>query len=806
MASDALADILAKASRKYDGLTIGNADTIVEDLNVISTGNLAIDTIIGVGGLPLGRSIELYGPPSCGKSLDVDAPVLTPDRGFIRMGDIALGDRVVDPEGDTTNRVIGIFPQGVLPVYRLTFSDGSWAEASGDHLWDVWEWSTLAEPKRRSRREGECADCGDSEIRVRGLCISCYSKRSKSGALPPKLTSQGRQNRKRAFVRKVLTTDEMRTRLQNSRTRIQLPTVAEFDFDQTEELSVDPYVLGAILGDGSVVGRGVHMTIGAEDSEYTLGRLRDRLPKDVQINKYSSKEYGLVTYTKPNSLKQKLVELGVTGHAWEKFVPERYKMASFRTRLDVLQGLMDTDGNWAAGIGEFNSTSEQLRDDVVWLARSLGMTAKALKPRRGSYRDKEGNLVECRMVYRATFQDREEVRAFSMPRKLRELRNGPGRRRLVSIEYVEDRECQCIKVSARSELFMTRDFIPTHNTTTALQAAAELQKIIRSGGDEKRGIGPNDRILYWDYEQTIDKAYALALGFDMDHETVLLSQPETLEQGTNLSIEVVKTGRIRMIIFDSMAAMNPSAKAEAEIGKSLPAVQAKLMKDFTMNMNFLLSKNNCVAIYLNHQTEVMSMGGRPGMPPKISTPGGAAPKYFASLRIQYTRIRENKGTRLDPLTNMEQEFPISSDVIVKIVKNKVAPFGRSATVRVRFGRGFDNFWSAMQVLIANKKVVHTGGYYYFDKLAEQGLVTDWMQRAVTGKQRPYVLGEDHLYSLADKYPDWRDGMIGMAELVVKDNVEAIGSTETEDATDPIASEDLDVGLEEIMGSTVQEKA
>lgn len=332
-------------------------------------------------------------------------------------------------------------------------------------------------------------------------------------------------------------------------------------------------------------------------------------------------------------------------------------------------------------------------------------------------------------------------------------------------------------------------------TTTALQSAGELQKTIIAGGDESRGIHADDVILFLDYEQTIDPDYAKALGFDMSHPSVLTTQPDTLEDGVNFAIAAIKTGRIRLVIVDSVASMNPSAKAEAEIGKSLPAVQAKLLKDFGLTMNSVLSNHNCSAIYLNHQVEVMSMGGpsRPGMGPRISTPGGAAMKYFASLRIQYTQIKTNKGMRLDPLTNSMQEYPISTDVKVKVIKNKVAPTGREAIVRVRFGRGFDNLWSSMQVLIANKKIVYSTGYFYFHNLADYGLVPEWMERAKTGQMRPFVRGEEHLYQIADQNPDWREGLIAVAEEVVKENSSAVSASYEEEG----APEDLSDDLEKI---------
>jgi recombination protein RecA len=308
-------------------------------------------------------------------------------------------------------------------------------------------------------------------------------------------------------------------------------------------------------------------------------------------------------------------------------------------------------------------------------------------------------------------------------------------------------------------------------TTTALQAAVELQKIIKAGGDPERGIKPDDRIVYMDYEQAMDKRYAVALGLDIKHESLLFTQPDTLEEGANLAIDLVKTGRVRMIIFDSVAAMNPSAKAEAEIGKSLPAVQAKLMKDFGVTFNSVLYNNNAICIYLNHQMEKMDMGGarRPGMPPATTTPGGVALKYFASVRVRYTPTKKQKGKILDPITNMEVEVPVSTDVKIFVEKNKVAPPFRSADVRVRFGKGFDNYWAAMQILLANKKVMHQSPNYFFHNVEEIGLAPDWMKRHATGTKRPYINGEGKLMKAGDQHPEWRKQIIELAELVAEEN-------------------------------------
>jgi recombination protein RecA len=322
-------------------------------------------------------------------------------------------------------------------------------------------------------------------------------------------------------------------------------------------------------------------------------------------------------------------------------------------------------------------------------------------------------------------------------------------------------------------------------TTTGLQTLIAVQHIIKTGGSRELEISKDDRMVYFDYEYAMDKEYAKALGLDVEHRSLLFAQPDTLEDGANFSLAAAETGDVRFMVFDSVAAMNPSAKAEAEIGKSLPAVQAKLMKDFGTNLNGVIARNNCGVILLNHETEKMSMGGRPGMPPQIVTPGGTAVKYFASVRVRYNRIRENKGKMKDPITMETVEVPVSSDVQVKTTKNKTFPPFRSAVVRVRFGQGFDNFWTALQILLANKKVRYEASRYYFHGLEEEGGAPEWMDRAKTGTNRPLIHGEAAVFAAGDAHPEWRELLISIAERLVAENKDALAKVvpQTEEELD-----------------------
>ncbi len=311
-------------------------------------------------------------------------------------------------------------------------------------------------------------------------------------------------------------------------------------------------------------------------------------------------------------------------------------------------------------------------------------------------------------------------------------------------------------------------------TTTALQAAAELQKQIIASRS-------SDRILYLDYEKALDGEYCAALGLDVDHPSFLLAQPTWLEDGADIAERLIKTGVVRLSIWDSVAKMTPK---ELEFGVRTQAMErARLMKALLERQVAILHEYNCAGVFLNHLTEAVQMtGGRPGMPPAETSPGGKALKYYASLRMAYKQIGNIKGKTTDALVDEVTEQVIATNVKVKVTKNKIGNPFREAVVRVRFGVGFDNTWSALQVLVAHKKVVAgPSGMFYFDPSKVEHLVTEDMD--VSGTGRPYLKGENNLLLYAEHNPDWKARFVATATAVIAEHGAPVVAEDVDDLSD-----------------------
>ena len=382
--------------------------------------------------------IALLGSPGVGKAQPLDAKILTPT-GWILMGDIDVGNTVIAADGTPTT-VTGVYPQGEKDIYEIKFHDGSTTRACGDHLWKVW-----------------------------------FTK------------DKNRTNRQQPHV---ISTDEIAEILEadiNVAVDLYIPPAGEDTI-----LPLPPYLLGALLGDGGLTH---HISFTSADEEI-VERVGLLLEGDYKLVKRSEIEYSITiprvtgVANQLNNYKTVLDQMGLYGKkSSEKFIPFQYMLGSLKQKFELIRGLMDTDGTVdKRGIPSYTTTSQQLALDIQQLVWSIGGIA-SISTRNPTYTYLGEKLVGAK-AYTLNIAFKCPKDLFHLNRKKDRARvmHADGRvtlrRRVQSIHLVSTEPAQCIMVDHPDHLYVTDNYIVTHNTFLAVYKA--LEEVMDKGNGFER--------------------------------------------------------------------------------------------------------------------------------------------------------------------------------------------------------------------------------------------------------------------------------------------------------------------------------
>jgi hypothetical protein len=356
------------------------------------------------------------------KAIKNGTPVLTPT-GWRAIETLQVDDLVATVDGSFTP-ITGVYPQGEVDLFRVTFDDKTWVDTCGDHLWEVRRFS------------------GRTEVRDTTSLVDDLKYRSPGH-------------------------HEMNT--------WSVPVAASVQFTSRAQ-HLDPYVLGVWLGDGA------RRSFGFTTGDREIGELVEKrlIGSDVRLRHDDGTiSYRIVGDGRSNSYITELRRLGLFElGSHDRFIPDDYLYGSVVQRLDLLRGMMDTDGCVRTKTKQvlYVTTSPQLRDGVAFLVRSLGGVATVTHNGQGKY-VWEGVTHIKRDVYTVNIQLPASMNPFALRRKS-DIFDAKVRRHrkkwMTSIEPIGRGDATCIAVAHSSALYVTKDFIVTHNTKPSIDEQATL--------------------------------------------------------------------------------------------------------------------------------------------------------------------------------------------------------------------------------------------------------------------------------------------------------------------------------------------
>lgn len=368
-----------------------------------------------------------------GKAATLDSHILTPF-GFKKLRDIKVGDMITNPNTGGVQYVMWLHPIETHHYYRLHFVDGTYFDCSEGHLWRFHQ-------SRKKIKRAKKYNISNDKV------------------WPTKSMFEWYQMKKSGICK-------------NDHLIIPLTEPVRFTLPgNNQKLLIPPYILGAIIGDGCIapsVMKCQYIEFTTMDNEivqrfiqngYDMSHFRQKDSKAKQYLIYD------------NQLKESIIKLGIGGNKSDShFIPKPYLYASIEQRIELMQGLIDTDGYVdSRGHIIYTTTSKQLAEDVAFIVRSLGGIATITQNKAG-YKNKLGEYIKCNDAYDVQIRTKINPDLCGITRKKKrakyEFNGGVSElgKRIIDIEYIGVREGRCITVDDPSGLYCVDNFTVTHNS------------------------------------------------------------------------------------------------------------------------------------------------------------------------------------------------------------------------------------------------------------------------------------------------------------------------------------------------------
>lgn len=361
--------------------------------------------------------------PGLGKANPLYTLIATPS-GWIKMGEIKVGDKIFAKDG-SIQTVEAIYPQGIRKTYRVTMNDNSHVDCNLEHLWCV------RDQNRRRRGMGWTVK-SLQELLYLGLTNKMNPKRDVS-------------KRKPSFKWEIPVCDPV----QYAHKRFIIPS----------------YTMGAIIGDAGLNHKKIQFSL-PRDKSFIIGKINNELISGLKI---SSSTYDTIIHyeivkdsSKIHLYREEIKRMKLEILSKDKFIPKEYLQGSVNQRLDLLRGLMDTDGSCIKNRTIFHTTSVLLVKDIMELVQSLGGIAI---PHMYNRTD-DAKTIEFQVNIRTEFcpfsEQSYKIKDWNRNKSFQTTRY------IKSVEYIGDFEQQCIKVSSLDHLYLTDSYIVTHNTLQSI--------------------------------------------------------------------------------------------------------------------------------------------------------------------------------------------------------------------------------------------------------------------------------------------------------------------------------------------------